>query len=114
MGKLTKAGGGKRGGKRGREERGRRKKERGDEWWRETPYSTKFSLVFNFANFPLFAKYLDKNFEVRHTHYSCSDCRSVDGQYLGAKLPNPQGVLSKALLTATDKDHTLLKEERGE
>ena len=43
-----------------REERGRRKeKRRGDEWWREIPYSAKFSWVFNFVNFtnfPPFAK----------------------------------------------------------
>ena len=85
------AGGGKRGGRRGEGER-RREVMSG-----RGKYHTalNFLQVFNFANFPPFTKYLDKNFELRHTHCSCSDCRSVNGQYPGAKLPNPQEVLCK-------------------
>ena len=54
------------------------------------PYHAKFLQV-------LFMKIFNETFDTWHTHFSCSDCRSVDGQQPGSKLPNPQGTFSKEI-----------------
>ena len=61
------------------------------------PYSTKFSQVFNLANFQVLARMFQRKFLTHNTQFSSSDCKSVNGQHPGAKLPNPQGTLSKKI-----------------
>ena len=39
-----------------------------------------------------------RKFLTQHTQFSRSDCRSVDGQHPGVKLPNPQDTLSKVAI----------------
>ena len=40
--------------------------------------------------------------------FSHCDCKSVDVQYPGTKLPNPQGALSKEILADVCHTHIIL------
>ena len=51
--------------------------------------------VFNFENFTNFQTSVILTHD---TLFLCSDCKSINGTHLGAKLPNLQGNLSKKIL----------------